>query len=80
MKEEIKKILNDAKKYLQQQGILFGDEVTLPKSESEGEGKIQQVNEKEYGVDPTWINSKTLDELESKIKNCVKCPLGKNEN
>jgi uracil-DNA glycosylase family 4 len=77
MKEEIKKILNDAKRYLQQQESLFGDEVTLSKSESEGEGKIQQVNEKEYGVDPTWINSKTLDELESKIKNCVKCPLGK---
>jgi hypothetical protein len=46
MKEEIKKILNDAKKYLQQQESLFGDEVTLPKSESEGEGKFNKLTKK----------------------------------
>lgn len=27
-------------------------------------------------VDPSWINSKSLDELNDKIKNCLECKLG----
>ncbi len=82
MKKEIKKILDETKRYLIQQESLFGDEIILPqKKETISEDKpepekITSADEQRYGVDPTWVNSKTLDELESKIKNCVKCPLG----
>ncbi len=74
MKKEIKKILDETKRYLIQQGSLFGDEIILPKEEKK---EAKEINIEESGVDPTWVNSKTLDELESKIKNCIKCPLGK---
>ncbi len=78
MKKEIKKIIDDTKRYLIQQESLFGDEIILPKEEKK-ESKLeaqQNKSEEQFGVDPTWVDSKTLDELESKIKNCVKCPLG----
>ncbi len=78
MKKEIKKIIDDTKRYLIQQESLFGDEIILPKEEKkEIKPEAQQTKkEEQFGVDPTWPDSKTLDELESKIKNCVKCPLG----
>lgn len=77
MKKEIKKIIDDTKRYLIQQESLFGDEIILPREEKKDiKSEAQQVKQEQFGVDPTWINSKTLDELESKIKNCVKCPLG----
>lgn len=85
MKKEIKKVLDEAKRYLIQQESLFGDEIILPRGEKDKEKQAQSeqisirraVEDGQFGVDPTWVESKTLDELESKIKNCVKCPLGK---
>ncbi len=85
MKREIKKVLDEAKRYLIQQESLFGDEIVLPKGEEEKEKQTQHeqasakkaIGDEQFGVDPTWVDSKTLDELERKIKNCVKCPLGK---
>jgi DNA polymerase len=76
IKKELKEVLGEVKRYLSQQGDLFGGEMMMS-----GGGKIEDKTsgdvKKEFGVDPTWMNSKTLDELESKIHNCVKCPLGK---
>lgn len=79
MRKEIKKIIDDTKRYLIQQESLFGDEIILRKEEKkETKPETQQAKpEEQFGVDPTWADSKTLDELESKIKNCVKCPLGR---
>lgn len=80
MKKEVKKVLDDAKRYLIQQESLFGDEIILPKRSSEGSEQPpveKNVSDEQFGVDPSWAESKTLDELEAKIKNCVKCPLGK---
>lgn len=85
MKKEVRKVLDEAKRYLLQQQSLFGDEIILPKSKIMDEKEQEQPKEKLvekptdelFGVDPTWVEAKTLDELEVKIKNCVKCPLGK---
>lgn len=80
MRKEIKKILDDAKRYLIQQESLFGDEIILPKQSSE-EPKQSPVEknagDEQFGVEPSWMESRTLDELEVRIKNCVRCPLGK---
>ncbi len=80
MKKEVKKILDDAKRYLIQQESLFGDEIILPKQSSSEQKQSpveKDVSGEQFGVAPSWVESKTLDELEAKIKNCVKCPLGK---
>jgi len=47
-----------------------------PKTVVEEEGLFQPVVDKSWNIDPNWNESQSLDELNSKIKNCLKCPLG----
>lgn len=42
----------------------------------EEESLFQPVADSLWNIDPSWNESKSLDELNSKIKNCLKCPLG----
>jgi uracil-DNA glycosylase family 4 len=62
IKKEINDLLNEVERYLMQQEELFG-EVLYPTTKV-GEPKTE------------WSDLKTLDELNSKICNCLKCTLG----
>jgi len=62
IKKEIHDLLNEVERYLMQQEELFG-EVLYPTTKV-GEPKTE------------WSDLKTLDELNSKICNCLKCTLG----
>ncbi|MGC8594298.1 MAG: uracil-DNA glycosylase [Candidatus Kryptoniota bacterium] len=42
----------------------------------EEESLFQPVVNSSWNIDPQWNESQSLDELNSKIKNCLKCPLG----
>ena len=62
IKKEIHDLLNEVERYLMQQEELFGG-VLYPTA------KVQQLKTE-------WSDLKTLNELNSKICNCLKCTLG----
>lgn len=54
--------------------ILYLDENIQIKDENQMNTTEELKNEN--SIDPTWNNSKSLDELYNKIHKCVECPLG----
>lgn len=64
-------------------------EIKVEKKVEKVSGGVESSNdEKDRGiknlsknsVDKSWVNSKTLDELNEKIHNCLECPLGETRN
>ena len=84
--EELKALLNNAKRYLMQQEDLFGNIIySDAKDAASRKGKEKQpageeALEKLKSIAEPWVGATTLDELDSMICTCQKCPLGATRN
>jgi uracil-DNA glycosylase family 4 len=84
--DEVSAFLNEVKRYLMQQEDLFGNIVySEAKGLSSRKGKEKrpagdEALEKLRAIGEPWVGAKTLEDLDSVICTCVKCPLGYSRN
>jgi uracil-DNA glycosylase family 4 len=84
--DEVSAFLNEVKRYLMQQEDLFGNIVYSDgKDLSSRRGKEKrpagdEALEKLKAIGEPWVGAKTLEDLDSMICTCVKCPLGYTRN
>jgi uracil-DNA glycosylase family 4 len=84
--DEVSAFLNEVKRYLMQQEDLFGNIVySDAKDLSSRKGKEKrragdEALEKLKAIGEPWVGAKTLEELDSMICTCVRCPLGYTRN
>ena len=71
---QIHKLLASVERYFVQQKDLFGNLVYVEEKKSAGK-PAAGVDQFAYPDEP-WVQAQSLDELNAKICNCVKCPLG----
>ncbi|MFI5252921.1 MAG: uracil-DNA glycosylase family protein [Bacteroidota bacterium] len=74
IKTELREILNQADRFLQQQQDLFGDTVYIEPMKSKKKSPAQDTSL--FVPDEPWMNTTSLKTLNEQICECLKCPLG----
>jgi DNA polymerase len=78
-------LLTELEKYLKYQkeiskGLLYLDtkdiDIDLEQNSHEEINMQTTINSQDDNVDPDWMNSKNINQLNSKINSCLKCKLG----